>query len=310
MKRSGGTLSNPRTAKSAKLEYPCCIIRLIREYVFPGLSLSHIRLLLRLLGDPQTKVTLEMLWLLSQTAPVLPDCQALINDPDGDVISMLVAMHSFESVASTAAFIQTKPLRRYREIRKCTQTFGRNGTPGDVIGHASQNGEWGVASLIITLTPPKKESLDYSLYKASGKGHDGIVKMLLEAKGSGYSGLAPSSCNGHYKTVKMLLNQGSPDLDGERETEVNYALYGACDKGHVRIVKMLLEAKPSHYQVSDVLIVASENGYPSIVKMLLEAKAEHRQPYHALKEARANGHDEVVQMLENDLLAKKRDSDT
>jgi hypothetical protein len=103
---------------------------------------------------------------------------------------------------------------------------------------------------------------------------------------------------GDVATVKALLDKGV-----DVNTKFRYgatALSYASDKGHLEVVKLLLERK-ANANVKDTfygatpLIWAAQKGYAKIVEALLDAGAEGKDD--ALAIGAGSGHTELVQML-------------
>ena len=112
---------------------------------------------------------------------------------------------------------------------------------------------------------------------------------------------------GHDEVVKLLLEKDDIDLNFE-DISGRTALFYAARKGHDAVVKLLLEKNGTDLNLKDilsgqtVLSYAAENGHDTVVKLLLEkdgidlnSKSTNSQT--ALSYAAWNGHNEVVKLL-------------
>ncbi|KAJ3884492.1 ankyrin repeat-containing domain protein [Lentinula edodes] len=149
-----------------------------------------------------------------------------------------------------------------------------------------------------------------ALQAASSKGHQFIVKLLLEhnadvnAQG-GYFGnaLLAASYEGHDSIVKLLL-ENNPDVNAQGGRHGN-ALQAASYKGHKSIVKLLLEhnatVNAQEGKYGNALYAASYEGHESIVKLLLENDAEVNAKGgkygNALQAVSTKGHESIVKLL-------------
>ncbi|OBT84941.1 hypothetical protein VE02_06622 [Pseudogymnoascus sp. 03VT05] len=145
---------------------------------------------------------------------------------------------------------------------------------------------------------------------AAMKGHEGVVKLLLEqgakvdAKDKyGQTPLSWAAEDGHEAVVKLLLEQGAK-VDA-KDSSSRTPLSGAASSGREGVVKLLLEqgakmdAKDKYSQTP--LSLAARNGREAVVQLLLEQGAEvdakdssSRTP---LSWAAGNGREGVVKLL-------------
>jgi ankyrin repeat protein len=155
------------------------------------------------------------------------------------------------------------------------------------------------------------EEYGNALYAASSKGHDKIVKMLLQrgADANAQCGwyrnaLCAASYEGHGKVVWMLLQHGADAKAAQGEE----ALYAASNAGNDKIVQMLLQrGANANAQIKgteeygSALYAASSGGHDKVVQILLErgadANAQGGKYGNALCAASSGGHDKVVQLL-------------
>ncbi|CAM9918464.1 unnamed protein product, partial [Hapterophycus canaliculatus] len=148
------------------------------------------------------------------------------------------------------------------------------------------------------------------LVLASGYGHDGVVRVLLEngaqvnlVAAEGFTPLLVSAQNGHFQTVKTLLAAGAniKARDSVRCTP----LHMAANHGHLAIVKALIKAgaelDPRNSSGSTPLSAAAGSNRLAVVKTLLKAGADpnNRMPSGAtaLYDASYHGSVEVVKEL-------------
>ena len=153
---------------------------------------------------------------------------------------------------------------------------------------------------------------------AAIRGHEGVVKMLLERgdvnldladKRLGRTALNWAARQGHEGVVMVFLECPRDNLSQETPVYGQRALYLAAAFGHERIVKMILEREdinpnqiPTGYYCTP-LSEAAMNGKEGAVKILLEREdvnpnlADPRDGRTPLSDAAANGHERVVRML-------------
>ena len=153
---------------------------------------------------------------------------------------------------------------------------------------------------------------------AAMRGHEGVVKMLLEREDVnpnqadtryGWTPLWWAAGCGHERVVKMLLeredvNPNQPDT-GSGRTPLSWA----AKKGHERVVKMLLEREDVNPNQPDTgsghtpLSWAAKKGHEGVVKMLLEREdvnpdlPDTGSGHTPLSWAAWKGHEGVVKVL-------------
>lgn len=149
------------------------------------------------------------------------------------------------------------------------------------------------------------------LMEAASAGHVDIVKLLLEygadANAQSSAGNTPLmyACNGgHEEIVKILLEQGA-NIEDHNENG-HTPLMEAASSGHVNIAKILLDKGAginthSNEFKESALTLACYKGHLEMVKFLLEAGADHEhktdEMHTALMEASMDGHVEVARLL-------------
>ena len=102
--------------------------------------------------------------------------------------------------------------------------------------------------------------------------------------------LMKSNC--HLKVIKILLDDDRVDFRADND----YAIRWASEKGHLSIVKFLVEIGADIHAENDYAIrLASANGHIEVVKFLVEIRADiYAEDNYAIRLASENGHLEVV----------------
>ena len=159
---------------------------------------------------------------------------------------------------------------------------------------------------------------DTALILAAERGHEEVVKMLLEREdvdpdqAGGEYGQTPflwAAMNGHSGVVKMLLERGDVNPDHVGTQYGRTALSFAAENGHSGVVKMLLEREgvnPDHVGTQygrTALSLAAGSGHSGVVKILLEREdvnpdwADAGWGRTPLSWAAGSGHSGVVKIL-------------
>ena len=139
--------------------------------------------------------------------------------------------------------------------------------------------------------PESKDSyIRTALSYAAEKGHDEVVKLLLEKDGidlnskstNSQTALSYAAWNGHNEVVKLLVKKDGIDLNSKDTLGNQTALSYAAEKGHDTVVKLLLEkdgidlnSKDTYGQTA--LSYAAWKGDDTVVQLLLEKGAESSQ---------------------------------
>ena len=153
---------------------------------------------------------------------------------------------------------------------------------------------------------------------AAMRGHDGVVKMLLEREdvnpnqadtNCGKTPLSWAAEKGHSGVVKMLLEREDVNPSQVDTMFGRTPLSRVAQNGYSGVVKMLLEREDVNPDQVDTkygitpLWWAAENGHEGVVKMLLEREdVNPNQPdtwsgRTLLSWAAGNGHSGIVKML-------------
>jgi len=148
-----------------------------------------------------------------------------------------------------------------------------------------------------------------SLLKVAAKGHEAVVKLLLE-KGAeleakdwgGRTPLSHAAEKRHEAVVKLLLEKGA-ELEAKDNNGRTPLLY-AAENGNEAVMKLLLEKGPEleakDWDGQTPLLRAAENGHEAVVKLLLEKGAKLAKDSHdrmPLSYAAEKGHEAVVKLL-------------
>jgi ankyrin repeat protein len=131
------------------------------------------------------------------------------------------------------------------------------------------------------------------------------VKKMLEGnirKVDKEEGLSWSCDRGHLDIVKCLVEHGV-DIHNEN----NLPLCWASDQGHLEIVKYLVEQGADiHANQDSAFRWAAKNGRLDVVKYLLQQGADiHANNDEAFKQARGYGFFRLLNYLESRLLREK-----
>jgi ankyrin repeat protein len=169
--------------------------------------------------------------------------------------------------------------------------------------------------------PAARTILDETpLMAAAGKGHDAIVKILIENHATttavdliGYTAVHHAVKGGNDSTVRLLLSDdaimaSSDELLTDDVDLVNSRhqtpLHIAAERGHIAVVKLLLEAKamvdPLDYNNCQPLWFAAWKGHEVIVEILLAYGAPVNDPVLVtppLGAAAYNGNAAIVKLL-------------
>jgi len=163
-----------------------------------------------------------------------------------------------------------------------------------------------------------KDSLSFTpLIWAALRGHEGVVKALLEQKDINPD-LADHECDqtpltwaarqGHEAVVKMLLDQKSVNPNGAGTPWSNPPLFWAALFGHAGVIKILLEREDVNPNrelglfCMTPLCIAVHCGHEGVVKMLLERNdirtdIQDKQNHTLLSLALSRGHHKIAGMI-------------
>ncbi|XP_076315719.1 ankyrin repeat and KH domain-containing protein 1-like [Tachypleus tridentatus] len=148
------------------------------------------------------------------------------------------------------------------------------------------------------------------MYACAG-GHEEVVKVLLESGASvedhnenGHTPLMEAASAGHVGVSKILVEHGASINTHSNEFKES-ALTLACYKGHLEMVRFLLEAGADQEHKTDemhtALMEASMDGHVEVAKLLLDSGAQVNMPADSFESpltlAACGGHVELATLL-------------
>ncbi|XP_031786072.1 ankyrin repeat and KH domain-containing protein mask isoform X3 [Nasonia vitripennis] len=148
------------------------------------------------------------------------------------------------------------------------------------------------------------------MYGCAG-GHEEVVKVLLEAGANvedhnenGHTPLMEAASAGHVSVAKILLEHGAGINTHSNEFKES-ALTLACYKGHLDMVRFLLEAGADQEHKTDemhtALMEASMDGHVEVARLLLDSGAQVNMPTDSFESpltlAACGGHVDLAMLL-------------
>src|SRR3569833_2181231 len=153
-----------------------------------------------------------------------------------------------------------------------------------------------------------------SLHMAAGKGHEEIIRLLLDAGAainerdeSGETPLLLSAQIGHVGIVELLLDRGA-DPDNIRQVSSSTPLHAAAMNGHEAIARLLLDrgADPGiigQKKYTTPQHSAHLNGHEAVARLLLDRGADidvkNCWGETPLNRAAQHGHDAVETLMQD-----------
>ncbi|XP_054710914.1 ankyrin repeat domain-containing protein 17-like [Uloborus diversus] len=146
---------------------------------------------------------------------------------------------------------------------------------------------------------------------ACAAGHEDIVKVLLDAGShiedhneNGHTPLMEAASAGHVGVAKLLVERGASINTHSNEFKES-ALTLACYKGHLEMVRFLLEAGADREHKTDemhtALMEASMDGHVEVARLLLDSGAQVNMPADSFESpltlAACGGHVELAMLL-------------
>ncbi|GAM44151.1 NACHT and Ankyrin domain protein [Talaromyces pinophilus] len=158
----------------------------------------------------------------------------------------------------------------------------------------------------------KKDARGWTaLYWASSKGHEAVVRLLIERGANvrvkdklGLTALYQASSSGHEAVVKLLLDHGA-DVNATSAYKGWTALFEAASNGHEAVVRLLLD-RGADINTKDEdgrtpLYQAASRGHETVAGLLVDHGADidarDNDGQTALFRASSNGDEVVVQLL-------------
>ncbi|RYP39350.1 hypothetical protein DL767_002261 [Monosporascus sp. MG133] len=202
-----------------------------------------------------------------------------------------------------------------RNLQKATKAFERALRSMNNLGFADrgysrwEEGDAKKLEVLVDLVIKDKGQWTL-LCLAAGKGHEAVVKLLLDTGKIDsnaedlQTALRLASWNGHEVVVTLLLDSGKVDPNA-RDWDGSTALRSAAGNGHEGVVKLLLDSGKVGSHTEDLqtaLQSAARNGHEAVVKLLLDnnkvdPNARNWDDSTALLSAAENGHEAVVKLL-------------
>ncbi|TGZ57880.1 Ankyrin repeat domain-containing protein 17 [Temnothorax longispinosus] len=148
------------------------------------------------------------------------------------------------------------------------------------------------------------------MYGCAG-GHEGVVCALLNAGANvedhnenGHTPLMEAASAGHVQVAKILLDNGAGINTHSNEFKES-ALTLACYKGHLEMVRFLLEAGADQEHKTDemhtALMEASMDGHVEVARLLLDSGAQVNMPTDSFESpltlAACGGHVDLAMLL-------------
>ncbi|XP_052760903.1 ankyrin repeat domain-containing protein 17-like isoform X2 [Mya arenaria] len=149
------------------------------------------------------------------------------------------------------------------------------------------------------------------LHYAACGGYEDVVQVMIEAGANveqhnenGHTPLMEAASAGHVGVAAILLNNGAGINTHSNEFKES-ALTLACYKGHLEMVKFLLEAGADQEHKTDemhtALMEASMDGHVEVARLLLDSGAQVNMPADSFESpltlAACGGHVELANLL-------------
>ncbi|XP_070515069.1 ankyrin repeat domain-containing protein 17 isoform X3 [Cardiocondyla obscurior] len=148
------------------------------------------------------------------------------------------------------------------------------------------------------------------MYGCAG-GHEEVVRVLLDSGANvedhnenGHTPLMEAASAGHVQVAKILLERGAGINTHSNEFKES-ALTLACYKGHLEMVRFLLEAGADQEHKTDemhtALMEASMDGHVEVARLLLDSGAQVNMPTDSFESpltlAACGGHVDLAMLL-------------
>ncbi|XP_078658641.1 ankyrin repeat domain-containing protein 17-like isoform X8 [Branchiostoma floridae x Branchiostoma belcheri] len=176
---------------------------------------------------------------------------------------------------------------------------------------AASGGYTDIVKLLIAHGADVNSRSSTALTYACAGGYEDVVRILLEAGAriedhneNGHTPLMEASSAGHVGVARLLLERGAGINTHSNEFKES-ALTLACYKGHLDMVRFLLEAGADQEHKTDemhtALMEASMDGHVEVARLLLDHGAQVNMPTDSFESpltlAACGGHVELANLL-------------
>ncbi|XP_076074995.1 ankyrin repeat and KH domain-containing protein 1-like isoform X3 [Mytilus galloprovincialis] len=243
---------------------------------------------------------------------------------DGDVPTVRKLLHEGGSVHETTeegeSLLSLACSAGYYELAQVLLAMKANvedrGIKGDCtpLMEAASGGYVDIVKLLISHgadVNAQSSAGNTPLHYAACGGYEDVVQVLIEAGANveqhnenGHTPLMESASAGHVGVARILLNAGAGINTHSNEFKES-ALTLACYKGHLEMVKFLLEAGADQEHKTDemhtALMEASMDGHVEVARLLLDSGAQVNMPADSFESpltlAACGGHVELASLL-------------
>ncbi|KAK3090841.1 hypothetical protein FSP39_015089 [Pinctada imbricata] len=243
---------------------------------------------------------------------------------DGDVPTVRKLLHEGGSVHETTeegeSLLSLACSAGYYELAQVLLAMKANvedrGIKGDCtpLMEAASGGYVDIVKLLIDYgadVNAQSSAGNTPLHYAACGGYENVVQVLIEAGANveqhnenGHTPLMESASAGHVGVARILLNAGAGINTHSNEFKES-ALTLACYKGHLEMVKFLLEAGADQEHKTDemhtALMEASMDGHVEVARLLLDSGAQVNMPADSFESpltlAACGGHVDLALLL-------------
>ncbi|XP_069125262.1 ankyrin repeat and KH domain-containing protein 1-like isoform X1 [Argopecten irradians] len=243
---------------------------------------------------------------------------------DGDVPTVRKLLHEGGSVHETTeegeSLLSLACSAGYYELAQVLLAMKANvedrGIKGDCtpLMEAASGGYVDIVKLLITHgadVNAQSSAGNTPLHYAACGGYEDVVQVLIDAGANveqhnenGHTPLMESASAGHVGVARILLSSGAGINTHSNEFKES-ALTLACYKGHLEMVKFLLEAGADQEHKTDemhtALMEASMDGHVEVARLLLDSGAQVNMPADSFESpltlAACGGHVDLASLL-------------
>lgn len=257
--------------------------------------------------------------------PAPTDTRSLVEAcSDGDVSTVRKLLTEGKSVHETTeegeSLLSLACSAGYLELAQVLLAMHANvedrGVKGDCtpLMEAASAGHVEIVALLLNHAAEvnaQSSSGNTALMYACAGGHEEVVKVLLECAANvedhnenGHTPLMEAASAGHVGVARILLEYGAGINTHSNEFKES-ALTLACYKGHLDMVRFLLEAGADQEHKTDemhtALMEASMDGHVEVARLLLDSGAQVNMPADSFESpltlAACGGHTELAVLL-------------